>query len=97
MGGLKGRLNALIEARAQGERAESTSGRSGSLPPFRLSSEAELSAAERHLVPRENRLDLELDRNEQDQPRSISPGRRPRTRGSRVSADDPSIKSETRV
>ena len=45
MGGLEGRLNALIEASAQGERAESTSGRSGSLPPFRLSSEAELSAA----------------------------------------------------
>ena len=45
MGGLEGRLNALIEARAQGQRAESTSGRSGSLPPFRLSSEAELSAA----------------------------------------------------
>ena len=45
MGGLEGRLNALIEASAQGERAESTSGRSGSLPPFRRSSEAELSAA----------------------------------------------------
>ena len=45
MGGLEGRLNALIEASAQGERAKSTSGRSGSLPPFRLSSEAELSAA----------------------------------------------------
>jgi hypothetical protein len=45
MGGQKGRLNALIEASAQGERAESTSGRSGSLPPFRRSSEAELSAA----------------------------------------------------
>jgi hypothetical protein len=45
MGGLKGRLNALIEASAQGERAESTLGRSGSLPPFRRSSEAELSAA----------------------------------------------------
>jgi hypothetical protein len=45
MGGLEGRLNALIEASAQGQRAESTSGRSGSLPPFRLSSEAELSAA----------------------------------------------------
>ena len=45
MGGLKGRLNALIEASVQRERAESTSGRSGSLPPFRRSSEAELSAA----------------------------------------------------
>jgi hypothetical protein len=45
MGGQKGRLNALIEASAQGERAESTLGRSGSLPPFRRSSEAELSAA----------------------------------------------------
>ena len=45
MGCREGRLNALIEANAQGERAESTSGRSGSLAPFRPGSEAELSAA----------------------------------------------------
>jgi hypothetical protein len=45
MGGLESRLNALIEASARAERAESPSGRSGSLPPFRLGSEAELSAA----------------------------------------------------
>jgi len=48
MGGLEGRLNALIEASVQRERAESTSGRSGSLPPFRRSSEAELRRLARH-------------------------------------------------
>ena len=45
MGGLKRPPQRSDRGKCAGERTESTSGRSGSLPPFRRSSEAELSAA----------------------------------------------------